>query len=876
MHTFGSTARLDALRSFHILDTATEPVFDTLANLAAHIFGVSTSSISFVDDHRQWFKARIGFDRGETPLEESFCRFAIEGDEVFVVSNAAKDERFADNPLVTSGTVSFYAGAPLITHDHQRLGTICVLDPQPREPSLYHIDMLRELARITMNLLDARRLGIDLHADKDRVYGLADHSPGGLFEFKRSSEGEQWLSYASRGLIDTLGVPPDVAVKDIGQVFSRLHREDAEAFATSIDEAYRSVAPWQHQFRVQHPTKGTLSILGVSHPVREEAGLVTWQGCLMDVTERVAEQERLEDARSTLEKQFRELSEYQMLLSQIGRMSRVGGWAVDLATEEVTWTSEVYAIHGVSPENFTPTVERAIDFCALPERERLRQIVSNAIDTGADLEVEYPLITPAGERKWVRTIGEIEYRSDGAPTRLIGSLQDVTEEQDLLSRALYLSSHDHMTGLPNRAAFFQRLDELSSECGSHPEHALLFFDLDHFKDINDAFGYEAGDAVIKELGRRLSALVSKGECAHASRFGGDEFGVLLTNVPDKQFLQLQARRIKHHLSGEMTIKGVRLHSRVSMGAVLAEGSAMSAASLFSKADMALLHAKQSGRGGLVLYTDELGAADERDHQLRREIVEGIERAEFEVHYQPIIDLWSGGLDGFEALLRWHHPKKGLTSAGLFAHLIDDPMIGAGLSDLVFNQVIETAKRWTAEGLPFGQIAINISSVQLRDPSFLDRLGRVVEAGLPASSIKLEITEGVLLGRTAEKAAQVLAQINEMGFSIALDDFGTGYASLVHLTQFPIHQLKVDMSFVRRMSTSEKDRTIVQTMCSLAEGLRLTVVTEGVEDDTTARMLRSMGCRFAQGWLYAKALSPAEAEDFIAANESQPKRVNAYP
>ncbi|VVT32551.1 EAL domain-containing protein [Rhizobium sp. EC-SD404] len=876
MHTSVGTARLDALRSFHVLDTATEPVFDTLTKLAAHIFGVSTSLISFVDDHRQWFKARIGFDREETTLDESFCRFAIEGDEVFVVPDAAKDERFADNPLVTSGAVSFYAGAPLITRDHHRLGTICVIDPQSREPSPYHLEMLRELARITMDLLDARRLGIDLNADKDRVYGLADNSPGGLFEFKRNSEGEQWLSYASRGLIDTLGVSPDVAVKDIEQVFSQLHPEDVEAFATSIDEAYRSVAPWEHQFRVQHPTKGTLSILGASHPVREEAGIVTWQGCLMDVTERVAEQERLEDVRSTLEKQYRELSEYQMLLSQIGRMSRVGGWAVDLATDEVTWTSEVYAIHGVSPEDFTPTVERAVDFCALPERERLRQLVSIAIETGEVLEAEYPLITPSGERKWVRTIGETEYRSDGAPTRLIGSLQDVTEEQELLSRALHHSSHDHMTGLPNRAAFFQRLDELLGERGSDPCLALLFFDLDHFKDINDAFGYEAGDAVIKELGRRLSALVSGGDCAHVSRFGGDEFGVLLTSVPDEQSLQLQARRIKHHLSAEMTIKGVQLHSRVSMGAVLAEGSEVSAASLFSKADVALLHAKQSGRGGLVLYTDELGAADERDHQLRREIVEGIEHAEFEVYYQPIIDLWSGALDGFEALLRWHHPKNGPTSAGLFAHLIDDPMIGAGLSDLVFDQVIETATRWTAEGRPFGQIAINISSVQLRDPSFLDRLGRVVDARLPASSIKLEITEGVLLGRTAEKAAQVLAKINEMGFSIALDDFGTGYASLVHLTQFPIHQLKIDMSFVRRMSTSEKDRTIVQTMCSLAEGLRLTVVAEGVEDETTALMLRSMGCRFAQGWLYAKALSPTQAQEFIAVNENHPKRVKAYP
>lgn len=853
--------RIQALRNFNILDTAPDPVFDTLTRIAANIFEVSTSLISFVDQERQWFKSRLRFDREETSLQESFCALAIKGSNVFVVPDASKDRRFDQNPLVRDGSVRFYAGAPLVTTDNHGLGTICVLDTAPRQPSAVQLEMLQELACITMGLLDAHRSGMKLDADKEFVHGLADSSPGGLFEFARDASGAQWLNYASRGIMDTVGVAPDVATDDVRRVFSNVHVDDRAAFQRSIDKAYHAVARWEHQFRVVHPAKGTISILGVSHPVREQYGVVTWQGCLMDVTERVAERENLKEARNRLRKQNRELKEYQILLNQIARMSKVGAWKIDYPSKAVSWTPEVYNLHGI-PSTAQITVDEAVAFCEPSMRPELELQLKNTLETGQTLEVEYPITTPAGERRWVRTVGEAEFGEDGGIVRLIGSAQDITKEQELLARALHHSSHDHMTGLPNRASFFRHLDKLLAKDRTGAALALFFFDLDHFKDINDAFGYEVGDLVIQEIAQRLRLHFDDSPDAFISRFGGDEFVILLFQGPDEKRIEETAERIKASITRELLVEGRRLTCGLSMGVALsAEGSELPS-SLFRKADLALRHAKKSGRARFAFYTDELAAATEQDHTLRREIVAGIQRDEFEVFYQPIIDLRTSMLDGFEALLRWHHPQRGLTSAGIFAHLIDDPVIGQRLSDLVFRQVTDTAREWMAAGRSFGQIAINISSVQLRDPFFIGRLQRVVDAGLPSSCIKLEITEGVLLGRTADKAAQVLAQIREMGFDIALDDFGTGYASLVHLTQFPITQLKIDMSFVRKMATSDKDRTIVQTMCALAEGLQLTAVAEGIEDEATELMLRQMGCHFGQGYRYAKALPPIEAERFI--------------
>lgn len=860
-------ASKEVVERYQILDTPADPLFDSLASIAAHIFDAPVALISLLDENRQWFKARFGFDRTETGLDESFCIHAVGGDGVLVVENAIVDPLFADNPLVQRNGIRFYAGAPLTTADGYSLGTICVLDYAARRPEPAQLKMLQKLAELVLAMLESHRSGIDFATNRDRLKGVADNTLGGLFEFARDASGRQWLNYASAGFIDAVGVTPAEAMSDIASVFANIHPDDIVDFGASIDEAYRCEASWEHIFRVNHPTKGLIWVLGVAHPVSNSHGTITCQGCLLDVTERVNEQKSLEEAYRQLEKQHRELNEYQCLLNQIGRMAKIGAWTIDLKSEELKWSPEVYALHGVD-DTFVPTLESALNFCDQAFRAQLNDALSGIAATGATMEMEYPITRPDGDRRWIRTIGEIERDDLGEPLRLIGSVQDITDEQELLARAMHNSNHDSMTGLPNRAFFFQRIQASLKQGESEETAVLLFFDLDHFKDINDAFGYEAGDAVIKEVAWRLELLLSQFKGTLFSRFGGDEFAVFLPADLDCDAMEGVIAQIGADVTRDLDIMGRRLKTAMSMGVARSEGQDETADTLFRKADLALRHAKQSGRAQIVTYTEQLADETQKDKDLLRDMLEGLEREAFEVYYQPIVDLKSGVLDSFEALLRWHHPERGLVSAGIFAHLIDDPILGQRLSDVVLEQVIETALAWTKSGHQFGQIAINITSAQLRDPFFLDRLSEISKAGLAPSSIKLEITEGVLLGRTADKASQVLERIRDMGFEIALDDFGTGYASLVHLTQFPITQLKIDMSFVRKMAHSDRDRTIVQSMCALAEGLGLTAVAEGIEDESTELMLRMMGCRLGQGYHYAKALQRQEALVFIGSQRHQ--------
>lgn len=857
--------RLETLRSYRILDTGQDALFDALTLIAAKTFEVGWSALTLIDEERQWIKSHHGGRGGvETSLLESIRVHAIRGGEVFVIPDALQDPRCAGNPLIRGEhAVRFYAGAPLVAENGHSLGALCVFDREPRTPDERQIEILRNLARLAMSLLDAHRAGFEFREEKEHLLRIADNSPGGLFEFAMDGEGNQWLQFASAGVRGTIGISPQEALEDIRNVFGNVHPDDAPGFVASIEEAFRNRSRWECEFRVHHPTRGELWLLGVSHPANTDRDVVTWQGCIMDITERIAERQRLVNARTELERQYRELEEYQKVLAQIGQMAKVGAFTVELATGKLTWTPELYTMHGVD-DAFQPTLAKMIGFCDPERRDELARRVEQLTATGGKLRFEYAITAANGRRRWLRAIGQAECRSDGTASRLVGSLQDITNERTLLERVRYHAAHDHLTRLANRPAFFGDLTTILAQSGPNDVHALAFMDIDHFKDVNDAFGYEFGDRVISVVADRLNTVIeSHGGRSQVARFGGDEFAVLLADLKDADEARAIVQSITDEIATDVVLGGRGMRTAVSMGVSIYPEHGADAASLFRKADLALRHSKKAGRARFTVFTRNMEEEASADQLLKSEMLRGMEADEFEAHYQPIVDLANGALEGFEALLRWKHPERGLVSAGVFAHLIDDPTIGGNLSTVVIDQVAETIRHWSAKGLPFGRIAINITSSQLRNPSFEQQLADIIAAGIEPSRLKLEITEGVLLGRSADQAVAILSRIREMGFSIALDDFGTGYASLVHLTEFPIDQIKIDMSFVRKIATSEKDATIVQTMCALANGLNLTAVAEGIEDAGIEKMLRSMGCHYGQGYLYAKALPRNEAEAIIA-------------
>ena len=860
--------RISTLRSYRIMDTAPDALLDTVTRLASSIFGQCSSALGLIDAERQWFKSRYRCDFSQSGLDESICAHTIQQREVFVVPDASRDTRFDGNKLVhRPGGIRFYAGAPLIAPNGHALGTLCVFDSKPCNPDAEQIAKLAGLAELSMGLIEAHKAAFDFRDAKDYLTKLADNSPGGLFEFAMDGSGNQWLNFISRGIWDTVGVDPQEALSDVRRIFANVHPEDVPAFMASADAAYRARSRWEHQFRVNHPQRGVVWLLGVSEPTQSDQDVVTWQGFLLDISDRVAQEDRAEKASEELQQRYRELSEYQILLAQMGRMAKVGATSIDLLTGSAEWTPELYSIHEVDV-GFQPQFGSLTHFCANSHKKELWRRAQASIRNG-NFEFDYPIVTQKGNHRWVRLIGRTEYTADDMPIRMIGSLQDVTDERELLERVQHHATHDHLTGLSNRSHFFRRICNVLSTTDSKDRHALLFIDLDHFKDINDAFGYEVGDELVQGIAEKIKEGVSQfGSRSQVARFGGDEFGVFIADIDDELNLVPQLQSLLDQIHSQIHANGHRIRTTASMGVALFPSDGQNGHTLFRKADLALRHAKKSGRARFACFTSAMEEEATAEQILKVDLLRGIEASEFELYYQPVIDLRNSGLNGFEGLLRWHHPERGLQSAGTFAHLLDDPTIGEPISELVLEQAAATARDWYDKELAFGQIAVNITSAQLRNPMFEDRLKALIELGVRPEHIKLEITEGVLLGRSSDKVAQVLRRLRDMGFTIALDDFGTGYASLVHLTQFPIDQLKIDMSFVRKMVHSEKDRTIVQTMCSLAQGLNMTTVAEGIEDVEIEQMLRLVGCDYGQGYLYAKALCKADAEEFVASRRVQ--------
>jgi diguanylate cyclase (GGDEF)-like protein len=404
---------------------------------------------------------------------------------------------------------------------------------------------------------------------------------------------------------------------------------------------------------------------------------------------------------------------------------------------------------------------------------------------------------------------------------------------------------DFLTGLQNRAAFQLAL-QVAVEEEDAEDFTLFLVDVDHLKAVNDRLGHDGGDAVLAHVARRLIAAAGPG--AHVARIGGDEFSILLPVTAandDRIAAALDA------LQDEPASHAGRAWSiSLSIGSARFRRDAADAAGLYKNADLALYRAKRLGRRRRQAYDPSLRAHIDRKAAFVRDAYAGLERDEFTIHFQPIVDLASGRAIGHEALLRWHHPDLGLLTPAIFGDILIDGRIGLLLQDRVLSLALAEL-RGQAEGTGF--LSVNVTGAQLRGDRAAQRLlDRIVAAGVRPSDLCIELTEGVVLERAGDDVVSALHVLHRAGVRIALDDFGTGYASLIHLKQMPIDTLKIDRSFVLGLIEDEgQSEEIVRAIIGLGHGLRKTVVAEGVETPAQRQRLRELGCHFGQGYLFAR-------------------------
>ena len=452
-------------------------------------------------------------------------------------------------------------------------------------------------------------------------------------------------------------------------------------------------------------------------------------------------------------------------------------------------------------------------------------------------------------------------------TGVVATFRDVTQARALEERLMHQAFHDALTGLPNRALFANRLRHTLSQVQTRVQRgraqgsiAVLFIDLDNFKWINDSLGHETGDLMLIEVAERLRGCLRGSDTA--SRFGGDEFTILIDHVENPGYAQNIAARILEALGQPFSLGGQTIHSSPSIGVAYSEQGLELPDELVRNADTAMYDAKRRGKARVAVFEPSLSLAARARIQLGNDLRHALARGELSLHYQPKIDLVSGALHGVEALCRWEHPTRGAVPPAEFIPLAEETGMIVPLGRWVLREACAQIGRWRAvlpEGEPF-RLNVNLSALQLDQPNFAGEVAEILAStGMDARWLTLELTESVVMDEVTAKL-KALLQLKELGVQLAIDDFGTGYSSLSYLQLFPLDFLKIDRQFVREIGG---DNVILNSMIALGHALSLTVVAEGAETATEVEQLRALGCDLAQGYFFARPMPAAELAQWIS-------------
>jgi diguanylate cyclase (GGDEF)-like protein len=608
--------------------------------------------------------------------------------------------------------------------------------------------------------------------------------------------------------------------------------------------------------------------------VARSSGLEGLQRSVENMHRRVAiRQLKLKTAYDLAERESANSRSLAEQLARAQRIARVGSWEWERAADNLVCSSEVYRILGVDAAQFRLRLASIQSVVHADDRRAFRHWMIR-LARGASLEgLDVRIHAAETELRHVHVLGEPLRDAAGNIVGVAGTIQDATERTRAIQRIHHLAYFDVLTELPNRSRFHEKLAEtLESARRSSKTFAIMFLDLDQFKRINDTLGHSVGDDLLRIIAQRLTRSMRPDDIAGSThgrgterdvcRQGGDEFIVLLDGVTTEQDAASAANRLLATLAQPIALGTQDVFVSASIGIVLYPRDGEDLDTLLKNADVAMYHAKAEGRNRFFFYQDSMRATSAQRLTLEHDLRKALENEQFELYYQPQIEVPTGRVVGIEALIRWHHPTLGMLGPTHFISVAEE----AGLIMAIWEWVLVAAliqhNAWREQGLPAMTIGVNLSSVQFSDPALAERvreIARVVD--VPLDHLELEVTESMLLV-DFDAAFKTLTELRAMGVKIAIDDFGTGYSSLSYLRRLPLDKLKLDQSFIRDAQQNEGDVAITRAIIAMAQSLKLAVVAEGVETQAQVDLLTSLGCTTVQGFLLGRPLPAMETAQLL--------------